>query len=72
MFGPLPRLHRTLVVVTTLIVGMLAGVWLVNETAVPALAAAGVGWGLLAGLLLNYVLLHDFHRRPDPVRVRRR
>lgn len=72
MFGPLPRLHRTLVVVTTLIVGMLAGVWLVHETTLPALAAAGVGWGLLAGLLLNYVLLHDFHRRPDPVRVRRR
>ena len=72
MFGPLPRLHRTLVVVTTLIVGMLAGIWLVNATTVPALAAAGVGWGLLAGLLLNYVLLHDFHRRPDPVRVRRR
>ena len=72
MFGPLPRLHRTLVVVTALIVGMLAGIWLVNETAVPALAAAGVGWGLLAGLLLTYVLLHDFHHRPDPVRVRRR
>lgn len=72
MFGPLPRLHRILVVVTALIVGMLAGVWLVNTTAVPALAAAGVGWGLLAGLLLNYVLLHDFHHRPDPVRVRRR
>ena len=72
MFGPLPRLHRTLVVVTALIVGMLAGIWLVNETAVPALAAAGVDWGLLAGLLLTYVLLHDFHHRPDPVRVRRR
>lgn len=72
MFGPLPRLHRILVVVTTLIVGMLAGIWLVSQTSVPALAAAGVGWGLLAGLLLNYVLLHDFHRRPDPIRVRRR
>ena len=72
MFGPLPRLHRILVVVTALIVGMLSGIWLVHETAVPALAAAGVGWGLLAGLLLTYVLLHDFHHRPDPVRVRRR
>ena len=59
-------------VVTALIVGMLAGIWLVNATAVPALVAAGVGWGLLAGLLLNFVLLHDFHRHPEPVRVRRR
>lgn len=75
MFGPLPRFHRILVVVTALIVGMLAGIWLVNVTAipvVPAFVAAGAGWGLLAGLLLNYVLLHDFHHRPDPVRVRRR
>lgn len=59
-------------VVTALIVGMLAGIWMVHATAVPALAAAGAGWGLLAGLLLNYVLLHDFHHRPQPARVRRR
>lgn len=71
VIGPLPRLHRLLVVVTSLIVGMLSGVWLVYVTDVPALAAAGVGWGLLAGLLLTYVLLHDFHHRPQAVRVRR-
>ncbi|WP_395659900.1 hypothetical protein [Nocardioides sp.] len=71
VIGPLPRLHRLLVVVTSLIVGMLSGIWLVNATGVPALVAAGVGWGLLAGLLLTYVLLHDFHHRPQPVRVRR-
>ena len=71
VFGPLPRLHRLLVVVTSLIVGMLSGIWLVAVTGLPALIAAGVGWGLLAGLLLTYVLLHDFHRRPQAVRVRR-
>jgi hypothetical protein len=72
VFGPLPPLHRLLVVATALIVGMLSGIWLVHVTEVPALIAAGVGWGLLAGLLLTYVLLHDFHHRPTPVRVRRR
>lgn len=71
MFGPLPRFHRVLVVVTSLLVGMVSGIWLVEMTAVPELAYAGIGWGLLAGLLLNYVLLHDFHHRPRPVRVRR-
>ena len=71
MFGPLPQLHRILVVLTALVVGVLAGVWLAQVIAGPALIAAGIGWGLLAGLLLNYVLLHDFQHRPRPVRVRR-
>ena len=72
VIGPLPRLHRILVVTTSLLVGLLSGVWLVHVTGVPTLIAAGVGWGLLAGLLLTFVLLHDFHHRPQPVRVRRR
>ena len=71
MFGPLPKLHRLLVVVAALVVGMLSGVWLVNVTGVPALLSAGIGWGLVAGLMLNYVLLHDFQHRARPVRVRR-
>jgi xanthine/uracil permease len=71
MFGPLPRFHRLLVIVTALVAGILAGVWLAQTIAGPALVASGIGWGLLAGLLLNYVLLHDFQHRPRPVRVRR-
>jgi hypothetical protein len=71
VFGPLPRLHRLLVIVTALVVGMLSGIWLVGVMDAPVLIGAGVGWGLLAGLLLNYVLLHDFHHHARPVRVRR-
>jgi len=71
VFGPLPQLHRLLVVVTALVVGVLSGVWLAQLIEGPSLVAAGIGWGLLAGLLLNYVLLHDFHH-PRAVRVRRR
>jgi hypothetical protein len=71
VFGPLPQLHRILVVVTALVVGVLSGVWLAQLIEGPSLVAAGIGWGLLAGLLLDYVLLHDFHH-PRAVRVRRR
>jgi hypothetical protein len=71
VFGPLPPLYRILVVTTALVVGVLSGVWLTQVIAEPALVVAGVGWGLLAGLALNYVLLHDFEHRTDAVRVRR-
>ncbi len=72
VFGPLPKLHRLLVIVTALAVGVLSGLWLVTVTSITAGVAAGIGWGLLAGLVLEYVLLHDFHHpRARPVRVRR-
>lgn len=71
VFGPLPPLHRLLVILTALGVGVASGIWLVHVTANPAMVGAGVGWGLLAGLLLTVVLLHDFHHRPRSVRVRR-
>ena len=71
VFGPLPQLHRMLVVVTALVVGVLSGVWLAQLIEGASLVAAGIGWGLLAGLLLNFVLLHDFEHRPRPARVRR-
>jgi len=71
VFGPLPPLHRILVILTALVVGVLSGVWLAQLVAGPALIAAGIGWGLLAGLVLNYLLLHEFRHRARPVRVRR-
>lgn len=71
MFGPLPQLHRLLVVITTLAVGVASGIWMSQTASLPFAAAAGAGWGALAGGLLGYVLLHDFHHRAHPVRVRR-
>jgi hypothetical protein len=71
VFGPLPRLHQLLVVLTTLGVGIASGIWLAQFSSVPAAALAGAGWGAVAGLSLAYLLLHDFHHRPRPVRVRR-
>ncbi|ABL82663.1 hypothetical protein Noca_3161 [Nocardioides sp. JS614] len=71
MFGPLPPLHRMLVIATVLAVGVVSGIWIAQFASAPAAAAAGAAWGALAGLLLGYVLLHDFHHRPRAVRVRR-
>ena len=72
VFGPLPQLHRLLVVVTALAVGIASGAWIAHFVSAPAAAAAGACWGAFAGALLGYVLLHDFHRRPHAVRVHRR
>jgi hypothetical protein len=71
VFGPLPQLHRILVILTALVVGVLSGVWLAQLVAGPALIVAGIGWGLLAGLGLNYLLLHDFRHDARPVRIHR-
>jgi di/tricarboxylate transporter len=71
VFGPLPLLHRILVVATVLAVGVVSGIWIAQFASAPAAAAAGASWGALAGMLLAFVLLHDFHHRPRPVRVRR-
>ncbi len=71
MFGPLPQFHRQLVLIVSLVVGVVTGVWVAESASLPAAVIAGTGWGALAGLLLGYVLLHDFHQRARPVRVRR-
>jgi membrane associated rhomboid family serine protease len=71
VFGPLPQLHRLLVVLTALAVGIASGVWGAQFSSVPVAAASGAAWGALAGGLLGFVLLHDFHHRPRAARVRR-
>ena len=71
MFGPLPQLHRILVVITTLAVGIGSGIWMSESTALPFAAAGGAGWGALAGGLLGYLLLHECHHRAHPVHLRR-
>jgi hypothetical protein len=71
VFGPLPRLHQLLVLVTTLAVGIVSGIWIAQFTSAPVASAAGAAWGALAGGLLGFVLLHDFHHRTHAVRARR-
>ena len=71
MFGPLPPLHRQFVLIVALLVGMGSGVWIAGSASLSTAIVAGAAWGALAGLLLGYLLLHDFHHRARPVRVRR-
>lgn len=71
MIGPLPRLHRLLVVAVALIVAIASGAWVAHFSPLPVAAAAGAMWGFFAGLVLAYVLVHDFHHQPHAVRVRR-
>ena len=72
MFGPLPRLHRLLLVATALLIGVGSGAWVAYSTAMPLAASAGAVIGALVGILLAYALVHDFHARARPVRTIRR
>ncbi|MGZ4446236.1 MAG: hypothetical protein ACXVWZ_08440 [Nocardioides sp.] len=72
MLGPLPSLHRMLLLTTVLVVGIASGAWIAHFTALPVAASAGAAVGALAGALLGYLLVHDWSHRPRPVHVRRR
>lgn len=71
MLGPLPQLHRLLLLLTVLAVGIASGAWIAHYAVLPVAATAGAGFGAVAGLLLGYLLIHDWSHRPRPVRVRR-
>lgn len=73
MLGPLPPLHRALLITAVLLVGIAAGAWIVHFAAPAVAATAGAGFGAIAGLLVGVVLVHDFsHHERRPVRVLRR
>lgn len=72
MFGPLPKLHRAWFVAVALLLCIGAGAWLAHMTPLPMPAGLGAVAGALAGLLAVFMLLHDWHRRPQESRVPRR
>ena len=77
MLGPLPYLHRLVLAVSTLVVGMGIGAWAGVVPVVPVQLLPGVVLGLVAGLAGAFLLVHDFHaaqvhQRTRPARVRRR
>jgi multisubunit Na+/H+ antiporter MnhE subunit len=69
LLAPLPRLYRIIVVASVLVVGIVAGVWVAQSYALPT---GGLLVGTGAGLVVAYLLTHDFHQRPRPVRIHRR
>ena len=68
--GPLPQLHKFLVAVLLLTLGLAGGIWLAGVLDLPL---KGIGVGLGVGLLLAWLVTHDFrHPQQRPVRIPRR
>jgi phosphate/sulfate permease len=70
MFGPLPLLHRIVLVVFTLCFGVASGAWVAHMTTVPGTVSTGTLVGGLIGLAAAYALVHQ--PQPRAVRVNRR
>ncbi|WP_028658887.1 hypothetical protein [Nocardioides insulae] len=69
MFGPLPALHRALVVAVTLLAGIACGVWLGRHLPVSEVSAGALG--VMAGILIAYLVVRDAHHgEHEPRRVR--
>jgi len=73
MLGPLPALHKFLLVVAALVVCVGIGLWFGAVPEIPLNLRVGLVAGAAAGAATGFVLVHDFHQRQGrPARVRRR
>jgi outer membrane lipoprotein SlyB len=70
MFGPLPLLHKIVLVAITLLGGVIAGAWVAHTTELPLAVSVGALAGGVLGLITSYAVIH----RPQPrtIRVHRR
>jgi hypothetical protein len=71
MFGPLPLLHRIVLIATTLFFGVTAGAWVAHLTSLPVAVSVGALVGGCVGLLASYPVVHASQPRPARF-VRRR
>lgn len=58
--GPLPQLHKVLIVLLMVAVSLGGGVWLAGFLDLPL---GGIGVGVAAGSLLAFLVTRDFTRR---------
>ena len=72
MLGPLPALHRLVLVLTALVVFIGIGVWLGMMPEVPLNVRLGLLVGVGAGVAAAFVLVHDFQRSGMGTRPGRR
>jgi hypothetical protein len=72
MLGPLPTLHKFVLVLAALLVCIGIGFWVGTVPEVPLNLRVGLLAGAGAGAAAAFALVHDFHRRRRPGRVRRR
>lgn len=70
MIGPLPRLHRLLVMAVTLLAGVAGGAWVAYFTRVPLQIGAGAVTGALVAAVASYLFLHDSDGHQAPTRPR--
>lgn len=73
MFGPLPTLHKVVLVLAALVVCTGIGFWLGVMPQASLNLRIGLLAGSVAGIAAAYFLVHDFHERQSrPARARRR
>ena len=73
MLGPLPALHRYVLVVAALVVCVGIGLWFGAVPELPLNLRVGLVAGAAAGSAAAFVLVHDFHQQQGrATRVRRR
>jgi hypothetical protein len=70
VLGPLPKLYRLVLATVSVVVFVAAGLWL-GEEADPLTPPLGAVLGVMAGVLVAWAMVHDFHDRARPLRVRR-
>ncbi|MCY4727593.1 hypothetical protein NYO98_14995 [Nocardioides sp. STR2] len=74
MLGPLPALHRYLLVLAALVVCVGIGLWFGAVPELPLNLRLGLVAGAAAGVGAAFVLVHDFHHQQQgrAARARRR
>ncbi len=69
MFGPLPLLHKIVLVAITLLGSVIAGAWVAHMTPLPLAVSMGALVGCLLGLVASYAVIRQ--PQPSPVRIER-
>ena len=73
MLGPLPALHRYVLVLAALVVCVGIGLWFGAVPELPLNLRVGLVAGAAAGAAAAFVLVHDFHQQQGrATRARRR
>jgi hypothetical protein len=70
MFGPLPLLHKVVLVAITLLGGVIAGAWVAHMTPLPIAVSVGALAGGVLGLATSYAVIHQ--PQPRTIRIHRR
>jgi hypothetical protein len=72
MLGPLPYLHRVVLVTAVLLTAIAAGAWVAHFTPLPVAGGVGALVGGFAGVLVAYFFVHSSRHQPVRVSSRRR